>query len=111
MVNLSNVVKLTRFFSKKAVESAPVKTIVVVFNIANAVSVLAATLYTLVRQQQDDPDVSITLVDIRDNIPEADLYLWVDSGKPDALREALKDRIGNVSNPGEEKRASLSAAR
>ena len=102
MVNLANVIKLSKFFSRKQEELQTVTSVAVVFNIANHLSLLAATLYSLVRGLHD-PDVQVILVDIRDNLPEADRYVWIDAGRPQVLRDALKDRIGSIKDPNGEK--------
>ena len=67
------------FFRKKEEVKAEIKSVVVMFNIVNHASLIAAVLYATLLRERSSLDV--TLVDIRDVIPRtADKYVWMDCG-------------------------------
>lgn len=58
-----------------------IKSVVILFNKINHVSLIAATLCERIYQER--VGIAVTLVDIRDIFPEnADRYLWLDCGSP-----------------------------
>lgn len=75
------------FFSQKkvSVEIPPAKSVAVIFNLANHVSLLAATMYATTMKERTSLEVH--LVDIRDIFPEVDRYVWVDCGTTDDFRD------------------------
>ena len=72
-------------FLRKEEAAVDVKKIAVVANIADQASLVAATLYTLVKRQKGEQ--SVQLIDIRDAFPEADQYVWIDCGSASHLKE------------------------
>lgn len=95
--------KIIPFFKKEEkMEQAP-KTFVVIFNLANHISLLAATIYSAMLRAVD-PEYQVALIDIRDRIPRtADRYLWVESGSPANLEPLFKEHAATAANPAEDR--------
>lgn len=77
--------KILPFLRKKDEAQPEIKKVAVIANIVDQSSLLAATLYTLVKRRHGEQEVC--LVDIRDAFPEADQYVWMDCGSPSHLKE------------------------
>lgn len=72
-------------FLRKEEVAMEVKKIAVIANIANQASLVAATLYTLVKRQKGEQ--AVQLIDIRDAFPTVDQYVWIDCGDTTHLKE------------------------
>ena len=88
------------FFGKKKNKTELViKSVAVIFNLANHSSLIAAALYVLARRAIE-PEVSVILVDIRDRLPmDVDQYVWVDAGGPEVFRDYCKQNATAITDP------------
>jgi len=90
---------LSPFGKKKVAEDRVIRTIAVIFNLANHASLMAATLFVMVHRFMDET-VSVVLVDIRDRLPqEMDQYVWIDAGGPDVFTTYCQQNATAISNP------------
>lgn len=82
MKRIKNAVFNMIGLGQKDEPSKEIKSVVILFNKVNHTSILAATFCERIYLERV-PDVKVTLVDIRDMVPEdADRYIWVECGGP-----------------------------
>ena len=78
--------------------TTPIATVAVIFNLVNHASLMAAVLYTLARREFEE--VTITLIDIRDWLPtDMDQYVWVGVSGPALYKQYHQATAGQNATP------------